>query len=172
MHSPQQGTGQGDAAGGFLPGAAGKMALHFLPPVIAVNAGQLPEMQTGFLKTGIFRAQEREKGMPQAIAGIANVRIAGILPPGDAAMMQQVFQDTAFRTQQGAQQVAFRIFGPHAAQGRPAGAAEETASSQALLSCIFRRSRQKRSTSRHRRASREGSVRSSGTGIMPQGIVT
>ena len=40
-------------------------------------------------------------------------------------MMQQVFQDTAFRTQQGAQQVAFRIFGPHAAQGRPAGAAEE-----------------------------------------------
>ena len=64
--------------------------------------------------------------MPQTVAGIAGVRVAGVFPPDDAAVVQQIFQGTVVRAEQGAQQMPFRVFGPHASQCRPAGTAQKT----------------------------------------------
>lgn len=85
----------------------------------------LPKMQAGFLKTGVLLPQEGKDGMPQAIAGIAGIRVAAVFPPEDAAVVQKLFQSTVIRAEQGTQQMPFRIFGPHAAQCRPAGTAQE-----------------------------------------------
>ena len=115
MRPPQQGAGQGDAAGGLLPGRTGKMAFQLLLPVVPVDTGQFPEMQAGFLKTGVLLPQEGKDGMPQAIAGIAGIRVAAVFPPEDTAVVQKLFQSTVIRAEQGTQQMPSRIFGPHAA---------------------------------------------------------